>query len=250
MTDLKLHHPWKNILVSLEDAPNHGIKIGPNRLFAQRPEEGTKFIYERVNNSLPKKLGDWTIVSVTFGDNKPSPNELDGEQVCEVPSRKTPEQEGILDSMKELMQPTEGYSISKDRVSFFRDLDELRSVANHYGVPEKVWEDYTGETYGLLIQVDDILGGPDYRMLLVHPLPREAFMGTYNRLNGRDLKPSIKFAVSDNKRLLYAFILLHEIAHHQLKHGIPKDESEKERNEIEADTWAMGNLDVCKFAPA
>jgi hypothetical protein len=61
MTKLKLHHPWINILVSLEDAENHGIKIGPDRLFARRTEDGTTFTYVRVNNSLPVNSGDWTI---------------------------------------------------------------------------------------------------------------------------------------------------------------------------------------------
>lgn len=132
------------------------------------------------------------------------------------------------------------YGISRERILFVRSLDEMRSEARRLGVSDAESERYGEHTWGLSIQRDDIPGGPDVFIVLKGPLTEDIHAETYGRLAGRDLEPSLRFLATGEPEFLFAFILLHEVAHHRLGHSGDADAGRD--IEDEADRWAYAEV--------
>lgn len=142
----------------------------------------------------------------------------------------------ILSALPEKhLKLAESYGISCDRILLVSGRDKLCAAARSHGDNT----DYNETTLGLSIQADDIPGGPDVWIVLRCPVPLEEYKKTYLRLAGRKLSPSLYYADTSKQQWLLAFLLLHEIAHHKLKHGPAMDYETKEK---EADEWAHAEL--------
>ena len=131
------------------------------------------------------------------------------------------------------------HGISPDRIGFYANLSELRTIAGKLDVPSEDIERYTESTFGVRIQADDIPGGPDVWIFLIKDLPDAAHLDTFHRLEGHGLIPPIEIAVTTRKDVLYAFLLLHEIGHHARRHGPLTPYAQAEQ---EADAWALDHL--------
>jgi hypothetical protein len=132
------------------------------------------------------------------------------------------------------------HGVSRERIIFVRSLDGMRSEAKRLDVPEAERAGYGENTWGLRIQRDDLPKGPDVFIVLKGALTPEIHAGTHGRLVGRELDPSVRFRATGEPEFLYAFLLLHEIAHHCLGHGGPEDAGRD--IEDEADRWAYAEL--------
>jgi hypothetical protein len=137
------------------------------------------------------------------------------------------------------------YGIDRERIQFFSNLEQLKIIAANKGVPNHEIKDYTETTNALWIQVDEIRGGPDLYICLINSLSEKVHIDSVIRLlewYSEPLGTSQQLeALGDTKRpeVLYAYLLLHEIGHNQLKHGSGGDYLQKEE---EADRWALQNL--------
>lgn len=134
------------------------------------------------------------------------------------------------------------YGISRERILFVGSAEEMRSEARRLGVSDAESERYGESTWGLSIQRDDIPGGPDVFIVLKGPLTADIHADTEWRLLRRGLDPSPRFRATGEPEFLYAFLLLHEIAHHVVAHGRAISDDEKEKQELEADSWAWSEL--------
>ncbi|RXK53113.1 hypothetical protein ESB00_15505 [Oleiharenicola lentus] len=129
----------------------------------------------------------------------------------------------------------ESYGISRERIILVSNRDKLCAAARSHGDNK----DYKETTLGLSIQADDIPGGPDVWIVLRWPVTHEEHQKTYLRLARRGLSPSLYYADTSKPQWLLAFLLLHEVAHHILKHSPAMDYETKEK---EADEWAHTEL--------
>ena len=134
------------------------------------------------------------------------------------------------------------YGISRERILFVRSLDEMRSEARRLGVSDAESERSGEHTWGLSIQRDDIPGGPDVFIVLKGPLSEDVHIETHVRLEGRDLEPSLRFLATGEPEFLFAFLVLHETAHHVLAHCRAASAGEGDEQEREADSWAWSEL--------
>lgn len=131
------------------------------------------------------------------------------------------------------------FGIVRDRIRFVHDLQAMRAAAAAHEVPRNELDSYSDSTAGICIQADNCPGGPDVWIYLRTSLADECHKETYFRLDRLELNPILDLVDTTKKALLYAFLLLHEIGHHELKHS-PADSSEKK--EAEADRWASNQL--------
>lgn len=141
----------------------------------------------------------------------------------------------------------EAYGFERGRIGFFNDFEDLRIIALEHGITEEYCaEHYSESTYGVLIQADDIPGGRDAWIYVRSAIPHDQQLATYDRLSRHGLNPPIQLADESRKDLVYFFLLLHEIAHHDCKHS---PETPYEQAEREADTWAIEHLDLSMVYP-
>ena len=143
----------------------------------------------------------------------------------------------------------EHFGISWDRICYFSSADDLKNQCIKFGaLPDEMAGVHEGvRSYRL--QVDDKPRGPEVRIFIQDPMPTSVHHDSSQRLRNRGRK-NIGIELGDTRRpgFLLTFLLLHEIAHHQLRHV---DDSEDQdlyaRQEREADLWAAER--VRRFAP-
>lgn len=156
-----------------------------------------------------------------------------------------PESSSLLPG--ELLELAEKLEIDSERVEGFETTGQLKNRARGIGLSASQCNELGESVHGLLIQVDEIRGGPDYRILIRHPLPPEAFLPTLDRIASH-LKFRCKCTEEmaqqtltrlgpKNPKTLAAFVLLHEIAHRRLDHM-----GTNSTDEIAADLWALDQL--------
>lgn len=129
----------------------------------------------------------------------------------------------------------EAHGIPRSRIVSASNRDEFCAAA----VRHRETNAFNESTLGLSIQADDIPGGADVWIILRCPVPLEEHAKTFSRLEARGLSPSPNYLDTSKPQWLLAFILLHEIAHHKLKHGPLVNDETKEK---EADEWAHAEL--------
>jgi hypothetical protein len=137
----------------------------------------------------------------------------------------------------------EANDIVREQFVFVRDVPTLRLRANQFEVPKYETDAYGEFTWGVAVQ--DVLAsnfGFSSFILLRGPLTPEVHRETYSRLEHQGLDPSPRIADEHEPSLLYALIMLHEVAHICLGHGRTESATESERNEREADKWAWTEL--------
>jgi hypothetical protein len=129
------------------------------------------------------------------------------------------------------------FGIARDKIGFVADLASMRAAAEALGVSQEELDSYSDTTLGICI--NDVPGGPNVRIYLRTPLSEQSHSDTYFRLDQLQLNPVLDLIDSTETSLLYAFLLLHEVGHHVLKHS--PAEAYKRREE-EADKWACETL--------
>ena len=131
------------------------------------------------------------------------------------------------------------HGIRPDRVRIADSVDALRVAALSHGISAQEAAAYGPKTHALCIQADDIPEGEEVWIYLRLPLHPDIRHDTISRLQSYQCTdPRRLFPQHDEERLI-CFLLLHEIAHHKLRHAGGGDRTRKEQ---EADQWALGRL--------
>lgn len=136
------------------------------------------------------------------------------------------------------------HGIEPNQIIFFSDIGDMRVIAAQFDVPPERAAEHHELTAGLCIRPMPGDSFDSTRILLRNPLPPGEHLRTYIRLGVED--PSDTFLDANRNDILYAFLLLHEIAHHLLNHD---PASGYERVEREADAWAYQELRKSAFLP-
>ena len=97
--------------------------------------------------------------------------------------------------------------------------------------------------HAVCVQVDDLPGGPDFQILLRFPLHADLKNDTNQRLEKFGFPETDRALVCASEETVGAFLLLHEITHHRLKHTPNQDFCTKE---VEADKWAAHAMKLSK----
>lgn len=119
----------------------------------------------------------------------------------------------------------------RDRVSIHSSHSEFEAFARSIGEAGSIKEGVAG----LCVQVDEMPGGPDFRILLRHPLPAGFDFSTETVLTKHGVdQVFIDFLLMEADKKL-AFLFFHELAHNRLRHvGYVGDDGEDEAN-----SWAI-----------
>jgi hypothetical protein len=130
-----------------------------------------------------------------------------------------------------------GYT--SDRIRFYSDIHELRSVAKEKGLTEKETLNYKDRTLGLHIQADDLPTGNDVYFCIRDNHTTTDYSFATGRLDEENIQLPEFLARNIRSIALPVFILYHEIAHHVLGHVKPENQNDAERD---ADQWAVNQL--------
>ena len=131
------------------------------------------------------------------------------------------------------------FSVKRSQIKFVANNEAMRSAARAEDVDSGDTSNVSADILGRQIQRDDIPGGPDFIIILRADVSKGDGISAYRRLVGKELNPPLDLNSEDNTSLFYAFLLLHEIGHHQKKHG---EGGNYDIKEFEADAWALEQL--------
>jgi hypothetical protein len=131
------------------------------------------------------------------------------------------------------------HGIRPERLRVADSIDALRVAALSHGISADEVRTYGPKTHALCIQADDIPGGDDVWIYLRLPLHPDIRHDTNSRLRSYQRGDLGRLHPEDDDERLISFLLLHEIAHHRLRHPSGGDKAKKEQ---EADLWALDRL--------